>query len=181
MGLGLCTRAVYDRSPEAKSIGHSITFPRDIWRRQETESNLLRLSEKVGRRARRHGYMGDRIALILRYSDFTTLSRQAPLGSLTNDTHAIYSSVLGILGGLRLRMRIRLLGVCLSGLLRDPGQVDLMEEERVRKALVRIMDRVNDRWGEGSLTWGSYMQGRAEAGVISPAWKPSGVKHVDVR
>jgi DNA polymerase-4 len=40
------------------------------------------------------------------------------------------------------------------------------------------MDKVNDKFGEFNLTWGSYLMREREGGVISPSWKPSGVKNI---
>jgi DNA polymerase-4 len=181
MGRGVSRRPLQTEPEDAKSIGHSMTLPKDIEERVDIERHLLRLSEMVGRRARKHGYMGKTVSLVLRYADFHTFSRQTGLRDFTNDTHAIYQGVLRILGGLRLRDRVRLLGVSLSGLLNDPRQLPLMTEERKRSSVLKAMDSVNDRYGDFTLTWGSYIMQDREAGVISPAWKPSGVRHVDVR
>lgn len=181
MGLGGCSRPVQTNTEEAKSIGHSMTLPRDILERTDIEHCLLLLSEKVGRRARKYGYLGKTVSLTLRYPDFETFSRRKTLAEFTNDTHDIYKSVLRILEGIGLRDRIRLLGVSLSTIVDDPHQIPLIEEERKRKAVLRAMDCVNDRFGEFKLTWGSYFRREREGGVISPSWKPSGVKSVHLK
>jgi len=183
MGLGVCRRSVRTEEEEdaVKSVGNSMTLPRDIWDRRDFEAHLLRLSEKVGRRARRHSLMGKRVTLTLRYSDFETFTKQATLSGYTNDTHVIYQSVLRILDSIRLKARVRLLGVSISSLIEDPGQVPLMEEERKRRFVLEAMDSVNDRFGEGKLSWASYSAYRTQGDVISPAWRPSGVKNVQLR
>jgi DNA polymerase-4 len=63
MGNGVLHRPLETVSPDPKSIGHSTTLPEDIWKREEMTSCLLRLSERVGRRARRYGYKGKKITL----------------------------------------------------------------------------------------------------------------------
>jgi DNA polymerase-4 len=181
MGRGVSRRPVQAEPEDPKSVGHSMTLPRDIWERRDIERYLLRLSEMVGRRARKYGYMGRTVSLTVRYSDFQTFSRQTALQDFTNDTHALYQGVLRILEGLRLREKVRLLGVCLSSLVHDPHQLPLMEEERKRRTILQAMDSVNDRYGDFKLTWGYYIMQDREAGVISPAWKPSGIRHVDVK
>jgi DNA polymerase-4 len=181
MGMGLCTRPLVVKEEDPKSIGHSMTLPRDISNRAEIEAQLLKLSEMVGRRARRHEYMGRTIALVIRYADFETFSRQSRLSVHTNDTHVIYQRAMNILDGIRLKDRVRLLGVCLSDLIKDPQQLLLIEEERKRRALLKAMDSVNEKYGDFQLTWGSYIMQKSGPEVISPAWRPSGVKHVNVK
>ena len=181
MGMGLCGRPVQTKPEDAKSIGHSMTLPEDIRERKEIEAYLLMLSEMVGRRARSHGYMGRTVSLVIRYTDFETFSKQGIIPCFTNDTHAIYEKALKILDGIKLKDKIRLLGVSLSTLICDPNQIPLIEEERKRNSLLQAMDYVNDKYGEFKLTWGSYIMQEREAGVISPSWKPSGVKSVNVK
>ena len=183
MGQGLCRRSVRTEEDEdaVKSVGNSTTLPYDIWDRRDFEANLLKLSEKVGRRARKHSLMGKRVTLTLRYSDFETFTKQATLSGYTNDTHVIYQSALRILGSFRLKTKVRLLGVSLSSLLEDPGQMPLMEDERKRRFVLDAMDSVNDRYGEGKITWASYAFHKMRGDVISPAWRPSGVKNMQLR
>lgn len=181
MGMGICNRPIQTKPEDAKSIGHSMTLPKDIWERKEIKAYLLMLSEMVGRRARKHRYMGRTIALVIRYTDFETFSKQGTVSDFTNDTHVIYEKALKMLDGIKLKDKIRLLGVCLSSLINDPHQIPLVEEERKRKSILQAMDYVNDKYGEFKLTWGSYIMQERDAGVISPSWKPSGVKSVNVK
>ncbi len=181
MGMGICNRPIHTRPEEAKSIGHSMTLPEDIWEREKIEAYLLMLSEMVGRRARKHRYMGKRVSLIIRYTDFETFEKQSTLSDFTNDTHIIFHGVLKIIDKIKLRDRIRLLGVSLTSLIKDPKQMPLIEEERKRRYILEAMDYINDRYGDFKISWGSYMMQRRGPSVISPAWRPSGVKSVNVK
>ncbi|NIQ98435.1 MAG: DNA polymerase IV, partial [Desulfuromonadales bacterium] len=71
MGRGIDTSPVVPSSEkdEVKSVGHSMTLPHDIDTREETCRYLLRLSEMVGRRARRYGVAGRTITLTVRDND----------------------------------------------------------------------------------------------------------------
>ncbi len=181
MGKGICKRPVQTKQEDARSIGHSMTLRKDIWERREIEAYLLKLSEMVGRRARKHRYIGKTVSLVIRYADFETFSIQRTLPKFTNDTHVIYEGVITFLERIRLRDKVRLLGISLSTLINDPCQIPLIEKERKRKAVLQAMDYVNDRYGEFKLAWGSYVTQIREAGVISPSWKPSGVKSVHLK
>lgn len=181
MGMGICDRSVVIHEEEPKSIGHGMTLPRDISERDQIEMYILQLSEMVGRRARKHGYTGRKVSLTIRYADFHAFTKQTTLSSCTNDTHAIYHSTLSILNTIRLRDRIRLLGVRLSNLEKESGQMALFDEIRRRRALLEAVDEVNDRFGEYHLAWASYLKKLEIPRVISPAWRPGGVKNIDVR
>jgi DNA polymerase-4 len=182
MGNGRLERPLEIDPPEPKSIGHSITLPKDIWKREEITNCLLRLSERVGRRARRYGHKGKRITLTVRYADFKTFTKQITLPSYTDDTGEIYRSAVAILDGIRLRSSVRLLGISLSCIGKDGEQMLLFQEaEREKKAaLAKAVDAVKDKFGEHAVTFASTINQKEEHKVISPAWRPSGVRKSDV-
>jgi len=182
MGNGKLERPLEIDSQEPKSIGHSITLPKDISKREEITNCLLRLSERVGRRARRYGHKGKKITVTVRYPDFKTFTKQITLPAYTNDTGEIYRSALAILDGIRLRSSVRLLGVSLSCIGKDREQMSLFEEtEREKRAvLAKAMDTVNDKFGEHTVTFASTITQDDDHKVISPAWRPSGVRKSDV-
>jgi DNA polymerase-4 len=64
---------------------------------------------------------------------------------------------------------------------KDYSQGFLFEQDRKRERLLQAMDGINDRFGEYSLTWGRILERTKEPGVISPSWRPAGVKRVEVR
>ncbi len=182
MGNGKLERPPEIDSQEPKSIGHSITLPKDISKREEITNCLLRLSERVGRRARRYGHKGKKITVTVRYPDFKTFTKQITLPAYTNDTGEIYRSAVAILDGIRLRSSVRLLGVSLSCIGKDREQMSLFEEtEREKRAvLAKAMDTVNDKFGEHTVTFASTITQDDDHKVISPAWRPSGVRKSDV-
>jgi DNA polymerase-4 len=182
MGNGTLERPLEAAAAEPKSIGHSITLPKDVWKREEITSCLLRLAERVGRRARRYGYKGKKITLTVRYGDFKTFTRQTTLPGHTNDTGEIYRSAIAILNGIRLKNSVRLLGIALSSLGKEGDQMSLFEEpDREKKAAVaKAVDTVNDKFGEHTITLASTIGQEKEHRVISPAWRPSGVRKSDV-
>jgi DNA polymerase-4 len=182
MGNGKLERRLEVEPQEPKSIGHSTTLPKDIWERDEMLPCLLALSERVGRRARRYGYKGKKIALTVRYADFKTFTRQITLPASTNDTGEIYHSAVAILDGIRLRKSVRLFGVSLSSLGKDGNETSLFQDpvKDKRSAMAKAMDTVNDKFGERSITFASTIGEEKNHKVISPAWRPSGVRKSDV-
>lgn len=183
MGQGIDDAPVISagEEQEAKSIGHSTTLPQNISDKREIKKWILKLSEMAGARARKHGFKARKVCLTIRYPDFFTFSKQTALRQHTNDTRAIYLCATGILDSIRLRSEIRLLGVSLSGLVKGSTQLPLFEDERKRGEMLRAMDEINSRFGDFTLTWGSLLEREETPGVISPAWRPAGVRRVDAR
>jgi len=73
------------------------------------------------------------------------------------------------------------LGVSLSNLQHNQQQLSLFEEERRKSEATRAMDAVNDRFGDYSVTFGSLLQSEEKGShVISPAWRPEGIRNVGV-
>ena len=65
-----------------------------------------------------------------------------------------------------LRFLVRMLGL------------PLFEDERKKLFATQAMDKVNDRYGSMSVTFGSLLPGKAKAGshVIPLSWRPDGIK-----
>ncbi|MHB8110136.1 MAG: DNA polymerase IV [Syntrophorhabdaceae bacterium] len=181
MGQGKIVRPIESQSADPKSIGHSTTFPKDIDTGEEIARYLLYLSEKVGRRARRHDYKGRRITLTIRYSDFTTFTRQKTFDTYTNDTAEIYRCTRVILDTVHLTLPIRLLGISLSDFAENAKQMDLFQEKHGEKraALSKAIDAVNDKYGDHTLIPASIITEDDSPGVISPAWRPSGPRNYE--
>ena len=181
MGLGRDDSPVIptEQAPAAKSIGHSMTLAQDTADRAALERVLLQLAEMVGRRMRRAGYRGQTVCVTLRYADFTTFTRQATLGHATDDGPAIARAARRIVRRVRLRQAIRLLGVSLSHLDREPAQLPLFEADVRRAKAIEAMDQINNRFGEFTLTWATLLDRVRHAGVISPAWRPEGSRRIE--
>jgi len=84
---------------------------------------------------------------------------------------------------MELEQPVRLLGVRITNLCYQSEQLPLFEEERRKAYMINAMDTVNDRFGDFTVTYGSLLGNNEEKGshVISPAWKPEGIRNVQVR
>jgi DNA polymerase-4 len=184
MGRGIDNSPVVPagEAEEVKSVGHSMTLDRDITERKEILKYLLQLAEMVGRRARRYGVTGKTVHLTIRYADFTTtFGRQATLHSRTNASAEIYREAVAILDSLVLEQPVRLLGVRLTNLDHQGAQLPIFPEERRQALATGAMDQVNDKFGAFTVTFGSIIEAEDKGShVISPAWRPSGIRNVEV-
>jgi len=156
MGLGLddCPVLPFDEEEDAKSISHSVTLEKDTSDPDILKKVLLQLSEKVSRRMRREGFFGKRIAITVRYSDFFTFSKQKTLSKWMNNGNEIFKLASQIFESIPHPKPIRLLGVGVSLLKKEWCQLDLFEKREKKDNLLKAMDRVNERFGDWTLTWG---------------------------
>ncbi len=139
---------------DPKSVSHETTFSRDATDARLLEATLVRLSEMVGRRLREYGLHGRTVELKLRYSDFSTITRAHTLEQATQLDTVILEAALDLFRENRSRNRpVRLLGVKVSNLSHEPGQLALLYRERQEKwqRALAAADRLRDRYGERSV------------------------------
>ncbi len=139
-----------------KSVGHSITLPRDYSYKKEIEVVLLEITEEVCRRARTLGKAGRVVNLYCQGADFNStaggFSRQVKMFEATAITLDVYSYVLKLFYTYWDRRPIRKLGLSLSGLVdSDKIQLSLVEEKEKKLALSKTMDSIRHRYGLTSL------------------------------
>jgi DNA polymerase-4 len=145
--------------PEPKSITRSIsrstTLAKDISCMEDARTVLLSLAEEVGEEARRSDFRGKSVSIVIRYSDFSTITRQKTIvpSFLTKD---IFRTGVELLSENWDRGRpIRLLGIGISNIDEEiPEQLsifDINEElpDSVKKEekLERAMDVIRSRFG----------------------------------
>jgi DNA polymerase IV len=138
---------------EAKSLSTEETFAQDVRDVPTLQRELLRLSDSVAARLRRHNLAARTVELKLRYGDFSTISRQATLADATDAGPVIYAQVLALFESAWQRGRpVRLLGVAAANLAQPARQLRLFEQEDLRQAqLDAALDRIRARFGERAI------------------------------
>ena len=185
MGLGIDDSPVapIEEDDEVKSVGHSMTLRQDVSKREDILKYLLQLSEMVGRRARRYGVSGRTITLHIRFADFySNFGKQNTLRSYIKQSSDIFKAAVAILDTTELLQPVRQLGVKLSNLSYESEQLSLFRDEQRKIDAIRAMDSVNDRFGAFKVTFGSLLTAEDKGShVISPAWRPEGIRNVEVK
>jgi DNA polymerase-4 len=155
MGLGMDDSPVvpFDEEEDAKSISHSVTLEGDTSNPNILRKAMLQLAERVSRRMRREGFYGKRITITVRYSDFFTFSKQKTFSKWMNSGNEIFRHAFEIFESIPHPKPIRLLGVGVSQLKKEMCQLDLFEKRGKKDNLLKAMDRVNERFGDWTLTW----------------------------
>ena len=155
MGQGLDDSPVarVDAIDEAKSVGHSTTFPADTADPELVRAYLLHLAEKVGARLRRYGREGREITLTVRDGDFKTRTVHRTLSVPVRTDEAIYQEADRLFQRfLPLRRAIRLVGVSVGSLDVPGGQLTLFDTAKNPDRLAETVDRLNAKYGKGTVT-----------------------------
>ena len=113
---------------ERKSYSQERTFNRDLSELHSLKVQLWKMSKGVAEDLKRGGLAGGTVAIKLRYSDFTTLTRQMTLAVPTDDAIEIYRAALILLERAWEPGRpVRLLGVGAHQLAEPTGQLPLFD------------------------------------------------------
>jgi len=151
-----------------KSISNETTFKEDATDRAQIEATYKRLIDKVGARVRRAGVFATTVHLKLRWSDFSTITRQTRLPLPCCDDITLREAGMDLLNEHLRNRPVRLIGFGVSGLTEtdDPQtlQLNLFEAldtalHEKRSRLSRVADQIKHRFGERSLRRGSDLDG----------------------
>ncbi|NOU36637.1 MAG: DNA polymerase IV [Kiritimatiellaceae bacterium] len=152
---------------EEKSISNEITFDKDQCDAGVVEAALLDLADKVGTRLRRAGYYAATAQIKLRWTDFSTITRQRRLDPPCCDDITLRDTALELFRKESLHSAVRLIGFGVSGLRRtaDAPQLDLFKSPNKqtstkREGLSRAVDRIRERFGRASIHRGSSMKNK---------------------
>jgi len=143
----------------AKSVSQETTFARDVTDQQALTKTLRQLADGVARRLRADGLCGSTVKIKLRWSDFTTLTRQSTLAQPTDLDSEIFGTALQLFEHTWVPPRpVRLIGVGVTGLGATARQLALWNEptERERK-LVAAVDALRERFGDSVIRRGSSL------------------------
>lgn len=143
---------------EELSISREHTFPEDCTDRAVVREVLHGLVRDVGRRLRASGRWATEARLKLRWSDFTTITRQKPVSVAIRDDFSLFEEALALFDRERLVAPVRLIGFGVAGLgdAEGQGELDLfgagdgaapLKERRER--LSDAVDALQRRFGRG--------------------------------
>jgi DNA polymerase-4 len=149
-----------------KSIGKETTFSDDQGDPDYLEATLSRLAAQAASRLRRKKMTARGITLKIRFEDFDTNTLATRLEPPSAVDRPIFEAARGLLErALREKSKgrkVRLLGVYLGGLAPADHQLLLITEEESERdtRLTETVDRLRERFGEGSLVSGKSMEGK---------------------
>ena len=172
LARGVDERRVIVHEP-AKGMSAEETFDVDVDDPQVLRTELLRLAEKVARRARRAQVAGRTVVLKLRYANFSTITRSRTVEVPVDQATELHAVVCDLLDALRLeRVRVRLVGVGITNLVDADAARQLRLLGPDRWGLVeRAADVARERFGDAAVTRGALVDDDvpARASTAGPA------------
>ena len=161
---------------QIQSVGNEETYESDVEDPTVIDLELHYFANRVAKRLRKYGLMGNTVSIKVRYNDFKTVSRQKRLDSATDQERIIYDTSV-LLWNKLMRERtgtpfvqahtsildmpikpIRLLGVTVSGLSTEGiVQEDLFSSEVDEKEekLSTVLDSLASKFGENAIMSGA--------------------------
>ena len=145
---GIDNRPIVTES-ETKSISQEITFNVDIRDDRTLEKTLREQAREVARQLRKNDLAGKTVKLKIRWTDFTTLTRQVTLPTFTDNEDEIFHAAVKLMKTIRKpNQAVRLIGVGVSGLGAPVRQLSLWDagSEKSRK-LQEVVDALQEKYG----------------------------------
>ena len=134
-----------------KSVSHSYTLPRLAINSQVICAWMRTLSEMVATRLRQQNLVSATVHLWLNGPEIGNFGAQKTYQAAINDGYEIYQRAIKIMSRVAQKNpAIRAIGVTCSSLSLDSYQ-PLFREEIRREGLIKALDRINGRFGEGSI------------------------------
>jgi len=143
----------------AKSVSQERTFAEDIRAEDKLLETFEKLSQRISKRLIKKHTQGTTIKIKMRWSDFSTITRQMTLSQPTNEVDTISSNAISLFKKeWKIGDPIRLIGVGVSGL--APEQLSLWdqasksEKDETDKLLDSAISDLREKFGEEVLKWG---------------------------
>ncbi|GAA6772613.1 DNA polymerase IV [Flavobacterium sp. CGRL2] len=132
---------------ERKSISTEHTFAQDTIDIAKLKRVLLGMVEKLAFQLRSEQWLTSTVTVKIRYANFDTETKQCRV-AYTSADHVLTKNVMELFEKLyQRRMRLRLIGVRFSGLVRGTYQIDLFEDTQEMLSLYAAMDKMKNRYG----------------------------------
>ncbi len=132
---------------ERKSISTEHTFTQDTIDILLLKALLIGMVEKLAFQLRSEEWLTSTVVVKIRYSNFDTETKQCKI-PYTSADHALTQCVSDLFDKLyHRRMRLRLIGIRFSGLVRGTYQINLFEDTEELLSLYQAMDKMKSRYG----------------------------------
>jgi DNA polymerase-4 len=139
-----------------KSVSNERTFGEDLGRKSEVMKHINRLADQVSKRLNKKELRGKTIQIKLRWSDFTTLTRQTTLPQTTNEYKVIQKIAEELLNQVWQEGRkVRLIGVGVHNLDTDAHQLGLWDTDYQRNIkLQETLKNIKGKYGDNVISRG---------------------------
>ena len=138
-----------------KSIGNSVTAPRDLLNFEDVKMTLMVLADSVARRMREQGFLCRNVGVSVRDAHLQSFTRQISFENPAGSANALMKYAMELIhANLRMPFSVRSVGIAVSELCsRDETvQFDIFgsaKREEKMKTLEMVVDNLKFRFGSG--------------------------------
>ncbi len=137
---------------ERKSISTEHTFEQDTIDIPKLKSRLVAMVEKLAFQLRSEEWLTSTVVIKIRYNNFDTETKQCKI-AYTSCDHVLIKFVNDLFDRLyHRRMRLRLIGIRFSGLVRGTYQINLFDDTVEMMSLYQAIDKMKKRYGFEAVT-----------------------------
>lgn len=144
---------------QRKGLGNGLTYTYDLLTREEIDTELLALCERVGERLRRYGKVAGLVRVHIRSSNLNGYSHQIKLAGTIETTDEIYVIAKQLIDEMWKGEPVRAMSVSLSDLY-GHNQVQLSMFDRKNKErnekLDKVVDEIRKLFGDDSIFRGRF-------------------------
>ena len=132
---------------ERKSISTEHTFEKDTTDIYQIKSLIAGMVEKLSYQLRTEGFLASTIIVKIRYNNFDTETKQFKM-PYTSFDHVLTKIANDLFDKLySRRMRLRLVGIRFTGLVRGTYQINMFEDTTQTLSLYQALDKIKNRFG----------------------------------
>ena len=132
---------------EANSISKERSFDRDTLDVVGVQALICQFVEDLCYNLRKEGKVCSKVTVKIRYSNFDTHTKQCSFAYTGSDQFILKNAKLLFDRLFERRMRIRLIGIKLSGLVNGAHQINLFEDNQGEISLLQAMDTIKSKYG----------------------------------
>ena len=142
-----------DHERGIKSVGNSVTAPRDLITYEDIRLTFTVLSETVARRLRDQGLRAGRVSISVRDSSLNTITRQAPVPSPTSSSQVLIKTAMMLfMSNITPPFKIRSIGICAGELCSADRSVQFdlfgeVKQNEKNEKLEKTVDVLKCRFG----------------------------------
>ena len=137
---------------ERKSISTEHTFEKDTTDIHQIKSLIVGMIEKLSFQLRSQQFLASTVVVKIRYNNFDTETKQCKI-PYTSFDHVLNTAATEIFEKLYTRrMRLRLIGIRLTGLVRGTYQINMFEDTTEMLSLYQAIDKIKNRFGTDAVS-----------------------------
>jgi DNA polymerase-4 len=137
---------------ERKSISTEHTFEKDTIDIPKLKALIIGMVEKLAFQLRSEEWLTSTVVIKIRYSNFDTETKQTKI-AYTSCDHILIEKVRDLFDKLyNRRMRLRLIGIRFTGLVRGKYQIDMFNDTTEMVSLYQAIDKMKNRFGFDAVT-----------------------------